>query len=217
MNTSRKVVLSAMAALGLALPAQAAYVNGDLLVGFTGGSSDFIVDLGPLSSLALGNTWNIGPNLGTQFGVVGTLNLGQLVYATSSSSTENAFNPQGLFTDARANVATLDQGGLVAGLSASLSPSLTYSWTYQTAQAAGTAGNTFENNFLNPNVRVGSTAYFFANGNNGTVTAENAFSYNSADGVLSYQPVPEPGTVSLLAVMGLLGFMARRRLVGRAP
>jgi hypothetical protein len=216
MNNVRKVMLSAAAALGVAVSAQAQYANGDLLVGFTGGPSDFILDLGPSSSLSLGQTWTVPANVGTEFGVVGALNFGRVIFATSADSAENSFNPQGLFTSARANVATLAQGNLTAGLSISLAPSLTYSWTYQTAQPAGTAGNTFENNFFNPNVSVGSKAYLFENADSGTVTPLNSFSYNSASGELSYQAVPEPGTVSLLAVMGLLGATLRRRLVRRA-
>jgi hypothetical protein len=218
MNNTRKVALSAVAAWGLAVSAHAGYVNGDLLAGFTGGigTPDFILDLGPFSSLTVGETWNVGANLGTQFGVVGALNLGQLVFATSSSSTENSFNPTGLFTAARAGVATLAQGSLTVGTSATLSPSLTYSWAYQTAQAAGTPGNTFENNFFNPNVSVGATAYFFGNANNGTVAAEDVFTYNSAAGTLSYQLVPEPGTVSLLALFSVLGLVVRRRLAGKS-
>jgi hypothetical protein len=216
MNNIRKVILSAVAALGVAIPAQAQYVNGDLLAGFTGGSSDFILDLGQFSSLTLGKTWNVGANAGTAFGVVGALNLGQIIFATSSSSTENGFNPQGLFTSTRADVATLAQGSLTAGLSATLAPSLTYSWTYQTAQPPGTPGKSFENDFFNPNVNVGSTAYFFGNANNGTMAPDNAFTYNSVSGQLSYNAIPEPGTLSLLAVMGVAGLAVRRCLVRQA-
>ena len=214
MNDIRKVMLSAAAALAVAVSAQAQYVNGDLLAGFTGGPSDFILDLGPYSGLSLGQTWTVPANLGTEFGVVGALNFGQVIFATSSDRAENGFNPQGLFTGARADVATLAQGSLSAGLSATLTPSLTYSWTYQTAQPAGTPGKSFENDFFNPNVSAGSTAYFFGNANNGTVEAENAFTYNNVSGQLTYSAVPEPGTVSLLAVMGLVG-LAVRRAVGR--
>jgi hypothetical protein len=216
MNNIRKVMLSAVAALGLAVPAQAQYVNGDLLAGFTGGPNDFILDLGPLSGLKLGQTWSIGANLGTEFGVVGSLNLGQIIFATSSDSAENSFNPQGLFTTTRADVATLAQGSLTAGTSTTMSPSLTYSWTYQTGQPAGTPGKSFQNDFFNPNVSVGSPAFFFGNANNGTVASENMFTYNSVSGQLSYQAVPEPGTLSLLAVMGLAGLTVRRRLARRA-
>lgn len=217
MNIINKVMLSAAAALGVAVSAQAQYVNGDLLLGFTGGTSDFILDLGPYSSLTVGQTWNVGANQGTQFGVVGALNLGQIIYATSSDSAEGSFNPQGLFTATRADVATLAQGSLTVGGSVALIPSLTYSWTYQTDRPAGTPGKSFENDFFNPNVNVGSPAYFFKNANGGSVTAADAFSYNSGSGVLSYQAVvPEPGTLSLLAVMGLAGLAVRRGLVRRA-
>jgi len=216
MNNLRKAMLCAAAALGAAVSAQAQYNNGDLLLGFTGGTSDFILDLGPYSSLSLGKTWNVGANLGTQFGVVGSLNLGQIIFATSSDSAEGGFNPQGLFTATRADVATLAQGSLTPGASITLNPSLTYSWTYQTDRPAGTPGKSFENDFFNPNVNVGSPAYFFENSNAGTVTPANAFTYNSTSGELSYQMVPEPGTPSLLAVMGLAGLTVRRGLVRRA-
>ena len=217
MNKINKVMLSAAAALGVAVSAQAQYVNGDLLLGFSGGTSDFILDLGPYSSLSIDKTWNVGANLGTQFGVVGSLNLGQIIFSTSPDSAELSFNPQGLFTATRANVATLAQGSLTAGASVTLSPTLTYGWTYQTDRPAGTPGKSFENDFFNPNVNVGSPAYFFENGNAGSVTPANEFSYNSASGELTYQAVvPEPGTLSLLAVMGLAGLVVRRALVRRA-
>jgi hypothetical protein len=216
MKDLSKIVLSAVAALGVAASAHAQYVNGDLLVGFTGGTSDFIYDLGSYSSLALGQSWNLGANLGTQFGVVGAQNLGKHIYATSSDSAEGSFYPGAFFNQARANVTTI-AGGLTAGNSRTPDPSDTTSWTYQTAQAAGTPGNTFQNNFFNPNTLTGTAAYFFDNDTiNGTVTPENMFTYNSGSGMLTYQVVPEPSTFALLGVMGMAGVTVRRRLARQA-
>jgi hypothetical protein len=218
-------MLSAAAALGVVVSAQAQYASGDLLVGFTsspGAGNDYILDIGPLSGLALGQQWTIPSSVGasaTEFGVVGTLNLGSLVFATSSDSAESGFNPTGLFGYARVGVTTIaaNNGLTGAGTSATPAQSLTYSWTSETDLAAGSGGTTtFENAFFNPNVSVNSPAFFFQNANSGTVTAENMFTYNSASGQLTYQVVPEPSTVSLLAVMGLAGLAVRRRLVGRA-
>jgi hypothetical protein len=90
-------------------------------------------------------------------------------------------------------------------------PGDTTGWTYQTDQAPGTPGNTFQNNFFNPNVNVGSFAYFFDNGNTGTVTPANGFTYDSAGGILTYSAVPEPATGCLLGGAGLLVLALRRR------
>lgn len=189
------------------------YVNGDLLVGFTGGGTDFIYDLGQFSSLGVGQTWNLAPGLGTQFGVIGAQSTGKHIYATSFDSTENGFGPTALYNTASSNVRTVSgqPSALTLGTSRSPAPGDTTSWTYQTDQAAGTPGNTFENNFFNPNVNVGSPAYFFDNANDGTVTAQNAwFTYDSTSGVLSY--VPEPTAGCLFGGSALLMALFRRRV-----
>ena len=205
-----KTVLSAAAAFGVAASAQAQYVNGDLLVGFRGGATDFILDIGPYSSLTPGKSWTVGSNLGSEFGIVGSLNSGQRIYATSASATENGFSPLGLFTAARADVATLGNG-LTLGASRTVSPSETTSWTYQTARPAGSPGKSFENDFFNPNVSAGSVAYLFDNANNGTATPANAFSYDAISGTLKYEVIPEPGSWALLGigVLALYGFRRR--------
>ena len=92
MKRTTQYALLAASAIALAASAQAQYVNGDLLVGFTGGSQDFIYDLGQFSTLTLGKTWNIGPARGTEFGIVGALNSGSHIFATSSDSAENGYN-----------------------------------------------------------------------------------------------------------------------------
>jgi hypothetical protein len=218
MKQTTKYALLAASALAVAASAQAQYVNGDLLVGFTGGSQDFIYDIGQASSLTLGHTWNVGANLGTQFGILGAQSTGRHIYATSFDNVnENSFSPAGLFPNARADITTI-AGGLTAGNSrttTSTAADWTTGWTYQTAQAAGTPGNTFQNDYFNPNVSVSSRAYLYDNLNDGTVTPDSFFSYDSASGQLAYGAiaVPEPATLSLLGGFGLLALAARRQLI----
>jgi hypothetical protein len=212
MKQTTRYALLAASVLAVAASAQAQYVNGDLLIGFTGGTSDFIYDLGPASTLTSGHQWTIGGNLGTQFGVIGALNSGSHIFATSSDPVnENGYDPTGNFSAARANITTI-AGGLTLGNSRTPAPSDTTSWTYQTAQPPGTPGDSFQNNFFNPNVSSSSTAYLYNNLNIGTVIADGSFSYNAASGVVTYSAVPEPTSLGLLAGFGLLALLFRRHL-----
>jgi len=218
-NTSRYALLMA-SALVVAASAQAAqYANGDLLLGFSGGSQDFVYDLGPVSSLTTGQTWNVGANQGTQFGVVGAFLQGStgLIYSTSSANDENALDPSNLYGPARNNIATLAGGttALTLGESRTTTVGDTTGWTYQTVTVQ--PGNTFQNNFENPNADVSALAYFFENNNDGTVTADSFFSYNSASGQLAYGAiaVPEPTTLSLLGGFALLALAWRRQRISR--
>jgi hypothetical protein len=216
MRKTPKYALLLASALAVAASAQAQYVNGDLLLGFTGGSQDFIYDLGQASSLTVGETWNLGANLGTEFGVLGAQNTGRLIYATSFDNVdESGFSPANLFFNARADITTIAHD-LTAGNSRTTTPTApdwTTGWTYQTAQAAGTPGNTFQNDYFTPNVSVSSIAYLYDNLNDGTVSPASFFSYNSGSGQLGYgvTAVPEPATFSLLGGLGLLALAFRRK------
>jgi len=219
MRKTTKCALLAASALAVAATAQAQNYNyGDLLVGFTGGSQDFILDLGQASSLTLGEKWNIGANLGTQFGVVGasSISAGSHIFATSSDSAQNSYVMGNNWSVIRSDIATIDQG-LTVGQSRTTASSDPTGWFMQTAQPTGTPGNYFFNNLDNPNAPVGvngyaTTAYLFDNVN-GSARPDSFFSYDTASGNLAFgaTAVPEPGTLSLLGGFGLLALAVRRQ------
>jgi hypothetical protein len=203
-----------LAAAGLmaALPATAAnYTYGDLLVGFDGSGNNFIYDLGQFSSLSIGETWNVGANLGTRFGVVGGTVGGTHIYATSSDYNELSYDPTGNGSTAISNIKTLSGQPNAITLGGSRTPTAgdTTGWTYQTDQAAGAPGNTFFNNYFNPNVSAGATAFFFDNLNSGAVGQAGAFVYDGVGGVLTF--VPEPGSSALFILGGMVALVSRFR------
>jgi hypothetical protein len=216
-TTLRVVVLGAACWLAAASTQAQNYVDGDLLLGFTGNSSDFIYDLGQFSGLSYGQTWNVGAGLGNRFGVVGASSSGKHIYATSGDGAENGFDPSFLYNTALANIRTISgqPAALIVGGSRLTSPSDTTGWTYQTAQSAGTPGNTFQNNFFNPNVDASLGAFLFDNANSGIVVATGLFKYDSGSGVLSYNVVPEPAAGALVAT-GLILLVALRHPFRRA-
>src|SRR5438067_8734893 len=181
---NRLTIALAAAFVAAATSASAQYHNGDLLVGFDGGANDFILDLGAVSSLTLGETWNVGVNAGARFGVIGAQSTGQHIYATSFDNVnENAFDPTGLYFNGASHMPTIAQG-ILSGGSRTPSASDTTGWSVQTDQPPGTPGNTFQNDYFNPNVPAGSSAYLYDNLNTGTVTPMSRFTYDSASGTL---------------------------------
>jgi hypothetical protein len=201
MKHNAKFGFIAGAALALVGSAQASYHNNDLLVGFDGNSSDFIYDLGQYSTLTYGETWTVGANLGTDFGVIGaSANAASLIYVTSPSVNQNNFAQGNNYQNTKANVA-LAAGLLTgAGQSRTTAPSDTTGWTYLTDQPSGTPGNTFFNNYYNPNVSTSSSAYFFVNSANETAgVLTGVFTYNSSTGILTYNrpPASAPAQVTL--------------------
>lgn len=217
MKRTTKYALLAASALAVAASAQAAYRNGDLLAGFTGvGTTDFIYDLGPSSSLSQGQTWAIGAGLGTTFGIVGAQTVGQsgVIWATQA---DPSFASSGLDVTLAARQGKIGVAALGFGLNgtgSSWTPGNDEdrSWNMEANQAPGGTGNTLQNQIsFSPTVDANSTAFFYSlDSTANTITYEGHFSYDSGGGTLTY--VPEPTSFSLLGGFGLLGLAARRKL-----
>jgi hypothetical protein len=219
MNNSIKLTLAAVA-LAAATSAQA-YNDGDLYVGFSGGpgGTDFIYDLGQASSLQVGvSSWNLSgmvPNLNanTVFGVIGFgFNAGQtdaFAFLTEATKNSQDFGGAGV-GNAQSDVQTIAQQ-LQPGQSRTTSGTDQQGWTYNTHNGAPPASS-FQTDFMDPNVVVGNRAYFFAAAEiAGGTTLNNAFYFNPATGILTFQAVPEPATYGAVAGLGVLALALRRQ------
>jgi len=223
----RQLILTAAAAVAFASAANAAYVNGDLLVGFTsaGAANDYIFDVGSFASLYSGESWTLGSDLGgtltsAQFsngvwGVAGSLNSTKTIY--SSAGVMGApVESVNYFNNIRANVESIG-GSSVANTAATPVQTTANSWYSQTDQPNGTPGNFFFNNLDNPNVSTLAAANLYANDNLGDpATLLGAFTITGDGNTLTFTAVPEPATLSILAGFGLLGLKFRRQLARNA-
>lgn len=222
MKRQTRLILLTAAAAALASTVQAAYVSGDLLVGFTapGAANDYLFDLGPYSGLAQNQTWILGTNAGGNFtsaqfanadwGVVGALSLTHTIYSSEGSAGVPA-EALNAFNTIRANVAGIG-GSSVANSSAQPGQTTANSWFTQTDQPNGTPGNYFFNNLDNPNNKTGAAANLYASDNLGDPASFLGAFTISADGNTLTWAVPEPSSYGLLAGFGLLALYFRRRL-----
>jgi len=164
----------------------------------------------------VGDSWSVGASRGVNFGVVGASAKGLTtshIYVTSSDSMEGGF-VQLSGGPASANVATIAGGNSAInqqGQFRTPSPTDPTGWYLQT-DTPSPAQNSFENNYFNPNVPVGSTAFFFNNANNinSSGSPVGLFNYDPAGGTLTF--VPEPSTYGVAAGLGLLVLTLRRKL-----
>jgi hypothetical protein len=222
----RQLILSAAAAVAVASTAQAQYSQGDLLVGFTapGATSDYLLDVGPYSSLHNGETWTLGADLGgtltssqfanASFGVVGT-GSPKLIYSTTSGASGPVEQP-GNYNGIASSILSIGNN-ISSGSFATPSRTGSTSWYTETDQPAGTPGPTLFFNLLdNPNVGTASPAYLYSSSNLGVTTGPLGDFTISADGSTLSFAVPEPTTFSILAGFGLLALKFRRQLARNA-
>jgi len=218
--------LALTAFLAAAASCQAGYTQGDVIVGFTSGAgNDTLWDLGQVSALTPGETWNVGANLGSSFGAVAVKSSGS--YNGSLWTTVDASKDPGLSYDTYNNTLAVKNGAtgirslgssLTAGNSLTISSSLGNSWNQEAALPVASAANTALESALGfmPTVADANKAYFYeidvAGGSLGaaSVAADGVFAYDSGSGVLGYSVIPEPSTC-LIAGVGVLVFYARRR------
>jgi len=220
-----------LAALGLAsVTAAHATYNNDLLVGFTTQSgNDLVFDLGSFSSLTDGETWDLTSALSAAglsgsvstalWGVVGDINnSGTKTTWLTDASGIPAADPSSsqwsyIHSADGAIFSSLSAGGI--GNYGTPSSTVSYSWNQETAQggsALGTAYSSVAN--TDPNTSgLGTWVAFYQTVANGSAPTEvGSFSLNTvgASDILSFEPVPEPSSMALMAVGG--GFLM---LIGR--
>jgi hypothetical protein len=230
MKKQIKSVALAVAAGVVAASAQAATNNGDLLLGFTDQThNDVIFDLGPASSLAYGNSWNLGA---TGFNLLGNLNLGSvywgvigdnLVGATGTAWTTKLFGTPGKLAglpawgalDTPITSIFSNFGSTGPGTSISVDPNNTAAypngWNVQTI--SGTLTTDYHKAYLNPNSQgFVSDSFYQVVADNSAPTLMGYFNLNSS-GVITYtaSPVPEPSSLALLAGAGILSLCLRNR------
>ena len=230
MKINKKMYQAAvLAALGLAgvTAAQAASYNGDLLVGFTTQSgNDLVYDLGSFSSLTSGETWDLtsalsaaglGSSLSTvQWGVVGNLNSSGTRYSWLTLASGSANTVPGTTAWNKINSAdttiysSLSGSGI--GDYGTPSSSVAYSWNAETALGGTAASGAFSSVSQNPNSTGLTVATIWQQVAGGSVAEAGTFGLSTvgAADILTYQPVPEPGSFALMAVGG--GFLM---LIGR--
>jgi hypothetical protein len=213
------------------LQAQSAYVQGDLIVGFTTGSgNDLAVDLGSAASLTDGKTWSLSGklvgNLSTianvSWGVIGVTSgsynsASSKIYCTATGGNIGSLSSQGQlgFVYALTDVGAI--GGSILGQSNSVPiGDGTYgytvfndgqggSWTQQTI--AGN-NNTWAGDFFDPNTKGATNINFY------TMTSTAAPQVGtftlSSGGVLTFNTLsaPTPPTITLNTPVNAATFAA---------
>jgi hypothetical protein len=229
-NQIKTVVLAAVSVGALTTAAHAqqslggVYVVGDLLAGFTTGTgSDAILNLGSVTTLANGQSWDITALLGTsvpsnfgnystvQWGVVGAS--GAFAYGTGSPlSLPNLSALNGVKTQ-------------LSGLGSDLSATTGFGTPAASAAGNGSWNNgtvvggtsTFKAAWYGPNgiTGEGTQNFYQVQDNNSAPSQLNpgtwTLSASGGDEILTYGTVPEPSTTALASIAGLIGLLARNR------
>ncbi len=213
-------------------PLGGAYALGDAVAGFTTGSdNDLMVNLGPISSLASGDEWNLNTLLGTGTGDAGNASLNNLNWGVIGASggvyystAINNTSPVAKGTGQNANELTTLFGGIGSSGSALDLASDTYSWYNNVDQANGPTTSPYAVLGNSPDTTTPASGSFtFAqdsatwntSGSSGAQQPQG-FSFSS-DGILLYgtAPIPEPASVALFSGAGFLCLLLRNRMFRR--
>lgn len=237
-----KAALLAALGLGSVTVAQAqlsgTYTSGDLLVGFTSGTSfDLIYDLGQASSLSDGETWSglqsliasdlnnvngfgVGTTLDSLlWGVVGSgPNSGSprtLWTTVQPGSTPNTIRGNGQFAAPFNAVGALAENFSAAstqGASAQVDATTGTSWNQQTTYNS-TLSTSYVLTYENPNTTSPFANLYSVLNDGSTVTPDGGFTLGS-DNSLTYSvaSVPEPSSLGFLGGAGLLILAFRTKL-----
>ena len=213
----------------------------DLVLGFTqnGGNTggmDYLLDIGPVipysgaTALYNGEQWNVSAALtglnmnltSVQWGVVGDAITSdgqspQTLWVTTSGGTPPPIGNDSRFGSVDTSINAIEQGDFGGGApgyqsfqgqSAIVSAGYGNSWSQQTA--SGTLGTQFLNVYGNPNVTGETSDTLWQVAEGGSAIDLGTLSLNSS-GIVTFTAVPEPGTLGLLSVAGLLALAWRNR------
>lgn len=207
--------------------------------------NDYILDLGSFvnypgaSLITSGETWNLGAALSAQgfnlnsvqWGVIGDANAAdgaspEVTYTTTAIMAPNTINGDSSFQSVQTSInAVLTDFGAdgqttftVPGQAATPGASGPNSWNEQTIN--GTMALQFVNAYGNPNVTGETSDVLWQVNDDGSAPTDLGSFSLSSNGTLTFStvaPVPEPGTLGLLSVGGLLVLAWRYRFnKGRA-
>lgn len=210
--------------------------------GANSSGTDYLLDLGSFvnypgaSLITSGETWNLGTALAAQgfsltsvqWGVIGDANASdgaspEVTYFTTSGMAPLNINGQTAYTAVQSSVNSIltDFGAdgqttfTAPGQTATPGASGQNSWNEQTVN--GTLGSQLKNTYGSPNV-TGETSdvLWQVNDNNTAPIDLGSFTLDSS-GTLTFTaaPVPEPGTLGLLSLGGLLVLAWRYRFNSR--
>ncbi|HLH56785.1 MAG TPA: PEP-CTERM sorting domain-containing protein [Verrucomicrobiae bacterium] len=246
MHRSRLPALYFCATLALMTgAAQAQYSSGDLIIGFTSGSgNDLVYDLGRVSNFTSSQSWNLNSALTSSpgsystlgnlnFGAVGALSLGlsgasKNVWSTVPAGQGAPVNipNAATFNQIKTSIDTIGQfiTSGSAGIDAASDPA---SWNGETI--VGGSGTYFNNygsaTVNNPNSTTPATFnsgsvvedLYAVTANNTAGTLVGTLSFDPSGTVtFNASPVPEPSSIALVGLFGVLAVALRRRSSARA-
>jgi hypothetical protein len=219
MKKQTKATLIALAIVSATAASQAAAYNNDLIIGFSSTTgNDLLYDLGSVSSLTAGETWNLssllsGYNLSTvNWGVVGNSSASgssRILYTTFGSSPATAGTGRGNSVNTADGALYSNFATAGAGQFASVDSTTDNSWNHQTINP--TLTTQYLNAWESPNtVGAGSINFWTMQANSSAGNQDQFFTLGS-DGVVTFAAVPEPSTYGLFAGAGLLAVCLRNQ------